>query len=279
MKGKSHITYKQLLEIVSWGIFSMDMKGNSVSDKRLEKIKKMDGAIYDGVYVGSPGRDIYYMLPYLNNKEMREVASLLSGCFLNSPPRTYANIAACLRFIYGQFEKQGSLKSDKYFKKMKENKPVWDLSIKFLKELEEELKIVNNYYGLAMLYEMKAHRLGDEAVLNEDTKKLNEMEQMYLKVIDFADKSNSYKHMFSIYYWASEYFRKFGETDKAVKYGKLSIKNACRYYRKYFPNGEAYYSKRLSNTFYYIRKYDPDNWKKIKKKYKKRIKNKFKKEG
>jgi len=276
MKNKSHITYEQLLEIVSWGIFAMKMRGNSVSDKKLETIKKIDGAIYEGVYVGSPGKDIYYMLPYLDGKQMIEVAKLLSKNFPNEPPRTYANIAACLRFIYGQFEKQGSLKSIEDFKRMKENKPDWSLSIKFLKELEKELKILNNYYGLAMLYEMKAHRLGDEAVLNNDSEKLDKMEQAYLKVIYYANKCNSHKHMFSIYYWASEYFRKFGKTNKAIKYGKLAIKNACKYYLNYFPNGEDYYSKRLSNSFNYIRKYDINNWKKFKNKYKKNIKNKFK---
>ena len=275
MKNKSHITYKQLLEIVSWGIFSMRMKGNSVSDSSLNSIIKIDGADYGGVYVGSPGRDIYHMLPYMDNKQMKEIATLLSMNFPNNPPKTYANIAACLRFIYGQFEKQGSLKSDKDFKKMKENKIDWVLPRKFLKALEEELEMSNNYYGLVMLYEMEAHRLGDEAVLNRDLEKLDKMEQMYLKAMIFAYKCNSYKHMFSLYYWASQYFKKINDISKAVEYSRLSIINASEYYGKYFPKGEEYYSKRLSNSFTYVKQNDKKNWDKFKKRYKVIVKSGF----
>ena len=275
MKDKSHITYKQLLEIVSWGIFSMDMRGNSVSDNRLCKIEKIEGAEYGGIYVGSPGRDIYYMLPHMDEEQMKEVAVLLCSKFLKTPPISYANTAACLRFIYGQFGKQGSLRSEKDFKEMKENKIDWLLPRKFLKVLEEKLEMSNNYYGLVMLYEMEAHRLGDEAVLNKDLEKLDKMEQMYLKAMIFADKCNSYKHMFSLYYWASQYFKKINDISKAVEYSRLSIINASEYYGKYFPKGEEYYSKRLSNSFTYVKQNDKKNWDKFKKRYETIIKNRF----
>ena len=278
MKDKSHITYKQLLEIVSWGIFSMDMKGNSVYDERLYKIKNIEGASYGGIYVGSPGRDIYYMLPFLREEEMKEVAILLCSKFPKYPPNSYVNVAACIRFIYGQFEKQGVLKSEEELKKMKESKIDWSLPRKFLKLLYNEMKENDNFYGLVMLCEMEGHRLGDEAVINKDKIKLDEMEKKYNESVKYAYKCGSYKHMFSIYYWMGKYFKEFGETDKAVKYFKLSIIKASKYYRKYFIKGDQYYSKRLSNSFDYIKKYDIDNWENFKKKYKKNIKNRFKKE-
>ena len=272
---KSNINYNQLLEIISWGIFSMRMKGNSVFDIRLKKIQKINGADYGGIYVGSPGRDIYHMLPYLDNEQMEKVAGLLCEKFPTIPPHSYANVAACIRFIYGQFEKQGILRSEKDFKRMKKGELEWSLSRKFLKFLENEFEKINNYYGMSMLYEMEGHRLGDEAVINKDIKKLEEMEKKYNKCVEYANKCKSYKHMFSIYYWAGEYFNKFGKTNKAIEYYKLSIINASKYYCKYFPNGEKYYSERFLNSLKYIKVNDKKNWFYFKKKYNS-IKNKFK---
>ncbi len=263
MCEKNILNYDQLLEIVSWGIFSMDMKGNSVCDKRLDKIKKIDGAAYGGVYVGSPGRDIYSMLPYLNDHQTKEISVLLCSKFPKKPPRTYANIAACIRFIYGQFEKQGSLRSDKDFERMKKEKIDWSLSRNFLKLVMKELKNRNNYYGLTMLYEMEGHRLGDEAVISKNRSKLEKMEKNYNKCVKYAGKCRGYKHMFSIYYWAYEYFRKFGDVKNSIKYAELSIINANKYYYKYFPKGEQYYSNRLLKAFKYIDKMEDSNKNKL----------------
>ena len=280
--SNSHISYKELLEIVSWGIFSMDMIGGvqvkNIDDKLGKcKSKNIKNAMHLGVYIGSPGKDIYMMLPYLNDDQMTEVAIKLSNQFPKKIPRNYGNIAACIRFIYGQFEKQGALRSKKDFKRMKNEKPEWSLSRFFLKLLYKELEKNNNYYGLSMLCEMEAHRLGDEAMLNSSSKKIEEMEKMYLKTIKYAKKCNSYKHLFSMHYWASEYFREFGDIDKSVKYCKLSIKNATKYYRKYFNNGEGYYSKRFRKSYQYIRdNISEEEWHGFEKKYRSRVKNKFK---
>ncbi len=116
----------------------MRMKGNSVSDIRIEGIKKkrIEGADYGGAYVGSPGRDIYYILPYLSDNRM------------------------------------------------------------------------------------EGHRSGDEFIIDNDSDKMDEMEQSYLKGIESADKCNSYKHMFSLYCWASQHFKKFGNGRKRMHYSK-----------------------------------------------------------
>ncbi len=277
MKNKSHITYDQLLEITSWGVFAMNMKGKSVSDKRLSTYDKIEDAMYGGIYTGSPGRDIYFMLAYLSEDQMKEVASKLSGKFPRTPPKNYVNVAACVRFIYGQFEKQGILRSEEDFGRMKKEKLDWELSRKFLKILTQDLNRRNNYYGLSMLYEMEGHRLGDEAVINNDLDKLNDMENNYNKCVKYAVKCKDYKHMFSIYYWAFEYFKKFGDTKNAIKYAKLSIKNATMYYRKYFPNGESYYAARLGKAFSYVDKNDDQGRKDFRKKYKTIVNDKFKK--
>lgn len=253
MKNKGHITYDQLLEIVSWGIFSMNMKGNSVSDRKLKKCKPIKDAICNGIYVGSPGRDIYFMLSYLNKNQMKEIAKIVKNNFPKKPPKTYVNVSACIRFIYGQFDKQGILRSDKDFKRMKKEKPDWTLSREFMWFLSEELRKDNNFYGLSMLHEMEGHRLGDESLIYKDKKKLEQMEKNYFLCIEFAKKCNSYKHLFSIYYWEGEYFKKFGEVEKAIKYFKLAILNYKKYYFKYFPKGEQYYEVRFENSIRYIK--------------------------
>ncbi len=230
----------------------MKMKGNSVSDKRLKKCNPIKGAIYNGIYVGSPGRDIYFMLPYLDRNQMKEISIIMKNNFPKKPPKTYVNISACIRFIYGQFDKQGILRSEKDFKRMKRNKPDWTFSREFIWFLFEELRKDNNFYGLSMLHEMEGHRLGDEALIYKDKKKLKHMECNYFLCVEFAYKCNSYKHLFSTYYWAGEYFAKFGDTKNAVKYFKLAISNAEKYYYKYFPNGERYYKIRFKKAIRYI---------------------------
>ena len=260
-----------MLEIASWGIFSMKMKKKSVSDKRLKKCKSIKNAIYNGIYVGSPGKDIYLMLPYLCKEQMKEIAVIMKDNFPKIPPRTYVNISACIRFIYGQFEKQGTLRSEKDFKRMREKKLDWTLSREFIWFLFEELRKDNNYYGLSMLHEMEGHRLGDESLIYKDEKKFKQMEQNYFLCIEFAKRSNSYKHLFSIYYWAGEYSKKFGEEKKAIKYFKKVIINADKYYHKYFPNGEQYYKGRFLKSLKYIKKRDK-NWKEFYQKYKQEIK-------
>ena len=100
----SHISYKQLLEIISWGIFTKPLVRNQVQN--ISEIKKIKGAEYGGVYIGSPGRDIYFMLPFLSECQMKEVAEKLSEKFPLKPPKVNVQYSACIRFIYGQFEKQ-----------------------------------------------------------------------------------------------------------------------------------------------------------------------------
>jgi len=208
------------------------------------------------------------MLPYLNKNELKETAILLGKQFPIIPPGNHGNVSACIRFIYGQFDKQGTLRSDQDFERMKNEKPDWTLSREFIWFLFEELRKNNNYYGLCMIHEMEGHRLGDESLINNDKNKLNIMEQNYFLCIEFAKKCNSWKHLFSVYYWAGEYFKKFGDEEKAIKYFKKSILNAEEYYYKYFPNGDQYYSKRLLQSFIYIKNNDKQ-WKNFYKKSKK----------
>lgn len=196
------------------------------------------------------------MLPYLSDEQMKEVASLLSSYFPHNPPITNVQYSACIRFIYGEWDKQGVLKSKKKLGSIKKIQSDYFFSRKFLKFLYDEFEKSNCYYGLVILCEMDAHRLGDEAVISKDVYKLNEMEKKYLKGIEFAKYCNSFKHMFSLYYWCARYFKECRYKEKSIEYFKLAIIESAKYYHKYFPNGDDYYSYRLSQGLEYIIKKD-----------------------
>ena len=260
----SSITYKELKKIVSWGIFNRKMKNNGCDTTELES-HKITKAVHGGIYIGSPGKDIYYMFPYLTKEQMKEIAKIINEKFPKKPPENYSNVAAFIRFIYGQFEKQGILRSEKDFERMKKEKPDWSISREFLWYLFEELRKDNNYYGLTMLHEMEGHRCGDEALIYENKKKLEQMEINYWLCIEFAKKCDSYKHLFSIDYWAGEYFKKFGDEKKALEHYKKAIINSKKYYYKYFPNGEQYYKERLLKSLWLFKKEDNKFYNKYKK--------------
>jgi len=250
----SHITYEQLLEVSSWGIFAMNIKGTQVHDDRLKECikKSIRDAIYNGIYIGSPGRDIYYMLPYLLDDQLVEVVSMVESRFPKTPPENHVNVGAFIRFIYGQFEKQGSLKNDAAFQEMKNNTPEWDLSRRFIRLLYEALKHSNNSYGMSIMDEMNAHRMGDEALLNNDKNKLKAMEEMYNNSVQNAYKCKSYKQMFTPYYWLAMYLIKFGDVKNAIKYSKLTLKNA----EKYCPDARASYVDKLCHCLKYLKNND-----------------------
>jgi len=267
IKNESPITFEQLLEIVSWAIFTKKVKQNQVVTSNM-KNKKIKGAAYGGFYIGSPGRDIYFMLPYLSEEQMKVCASKLADKWPSVPPKVNVQFAACVRFIYGQFEKQGLLKNEEAFALMKKRMPDWSLSRKFMNYLKGEFKERNNFYGLAIVFEMEGHRLGDEAVVRNDKKKFKEMEQAYNLSVEFAHKCNSYKQMFTPYYWCAQYFVKGRRKKMAIKYCKLAIQSANLYSNNYVPGGEVAYVDRFSKCIRYLRKNDK-KWKSFYHTYKK----------
>ena len=127
------------------------------------------------------------------------------------------------------------------------------------------------YYGLTIVSEIEAHRFGDEGVVGHDKDKMKEMESSYLRAIDFAHKCKSYKHMFSLYFWAAKYFKKFGDKEKSLEYYSNYIEASNLYCDKYVPEGEKIYTSRLVEALKYIKKNDKKRWKDI---LKDRIKSK-----
>lgn len=264
---EGHISYKDLLEVVSWGVFNRRMKGTACNVSDLSPVK---GAVHNGKYMGSPGKDIYLMLPFLSDDQMKEIVLMMRDNFPKKAPGNHLNIAACVRFIYGQFEKNGILRSEKDFVRMKQKELDWSMPRKFLKMLYKEFDKDQNYYGLSILCEMEAHRLGDEAVINRDKNKLSEMEETYNKSMEYARKCMSYKQLFTPYYWCCMYFIKYNKLEKAVRYAKLTIKNA----EKYCPDARDSYVDKLIKCIKCVKTNDKKGWKSFYKKYRKNAKNK-----
>ncbi len=262
--SQPHLIYKELLKLVSYGIFAMTFKGISVNDERLDKCDSITNAFYKGKYTGSPGRDIYFMLPYLSDDQMEEIVDIIVDKFPNIPPGNHVNIGAFIRFIYGQFEKKGILRSKEDFKRMKKKKIDWLLSEKFINLLHDKLKENNNYYGLSIICEMKAHRMGDQSVLNKDKEKIIKMEELYLISVKYAHKCKSYKQMFTPYYWSFRYFEKYKDKKKAKKYAFFTIEEAS----KYCPDARPGYVTKLKDCLKYIKEHDKKGWSDFVKKYK-----------
>ena len=201
---------------------------------------------------------------------MDEVADSLSDQFPVQPPSNHVNTAACIRFIYGQFEKQGTLRSDKDYEKMKEELPDWTLPRKFLSKLKDNFKKKNNYYGLSILAEMEGYRLGDEYRIYHIPDKIKDMEEQYVESVKYAYKCKSYKQMFTPYFWAAMYFVKCKDKNRALEYCRLTIDNAG----KYCPDSRPSYVDKLFKCLDYIRKKDKSEWEKYYKNLKKTCKNK-----
>lgn len=268
---KSHITYEKLLELISLGIIRKTMIKNHIDN--CDGLYPIKGAIYDGLYLGSPGEDIFLMLSFLDDKKMKEVAICFVKEFPTTLPLNHVNVAACIRCIYGQTDKQGVLTSEKSFEEMKEDKPDWNLSRKFLKIVYDLFKKNKNIYGLMILDEIEGHRLGDEALMYNNKDKLNKMEQSYLNCIKLAYECNSYKQMFSPYFWASNYFIKYGDKKKAIDYCKLAIKNANEYCDKYIKKDKKWPERFLSCLEYLKNNFSLGEWTEFYKKYKKDLKS------
>ena len=245
MKNSQSITFDELMTIVSWGLFTKTVKKNQINWKGLGALPNIKGAEYNGKYIGSPGRDIFLMLPFLSQSQMEEVAKRLCEHFPIKAPSHNVQYSACIRFIYGQNEKQGSLRSEEDFLRMKKNGLDWSLPRKFINILKNFMEQEKKYYGLTIVHEIGGHRYGDEAIIYNKNSYLVLMKESYEKAMKYALLSKSYKHLFSIYYWASRYYIKMKKTEKAASCSKKSLMAAGKYYHKYFPNGEPYYSSRL----------------------------------
>ncbi len=192
------MTLDNLIKLVSLGI---RQKGDTISP--------VDGAFRGGNYLGCPGKDMYFGLHKLNltTDDVDELAKSLSDVFPFVPPTDHVAIAACLRYIYGCFDKQGILLSNHEDIVSNNN---WQASLPFIRSLENNFRDSKNTYGLLISHEMEGHRLGDSTILG-NMKYLSDMIDKYEQSQSLAILSRSPKHTFTPYYWAACYLEQLAK--------------------------------------------------------------------
>lgn len=233
------LKYEQIIELVSKGIGPT----------------KYDGALKGASYLGNPGKDIYFWLQTdPSEEETKDVAKLLSKSFPKKPPHNPIEYGACVRYIYGMFEKQGVLRSKDDKKRMIEDQQSWNESEIFITFLNEELSKNKNYFGLALLSEQIAHRLGDKAVMKNDDSFLIEMENQYRLAFKYASSCNSKKHLMTTYYWAGRYFAEMSKKDKAIQFYRKAVKAADQH----CPDARRSLRDKIVDELRYLKKHDPD---------------------
>lgn len=238
-----NMTYKKLLQLIKMGI-----------RQKKDEIPPMRNAFRGGNYLGCPGKDVHFGLLKLNmdQNELFNVCKSFASVFPNVPLRDHTGVAACFRYIYGCFDKQGILLSSQHRKIVANNN--WKIALPFIDIVENEFLKSNNYYGLVIHYEMKAHRYGDDAIIYKSKDDISIMLDNYSKSQEFALKSKSYKHTFTPIYWAACYLEQL-DTSKAVLYHM----NSLEMMDKYCPDArDGYMTKAIHSCKYIIDHIDND---------------------
>jgi len=216
---------------------------------------KYKNAFCEGDYLGCPGKDIYFWIKEDGDvNKMNHAAYLLSKNFPQKPPHNPIEYGACVRYIYGCFEKQGILRSPKDKKRMISSKQEWKKSSVFISFLFKHLENDKNYFGLALLSEQMAHRFGDRYVIDEDDRNLLLMEEYYMKCYQYALKCKSKKHLMTTFYWEGRYWAEIGNKKKAVKYYRKAVKAA----NEYCPDARKSLQNKIMDEFRYLSKHDKE---------------------
>jgi hypothetical protein len=240
--------------------------------------KPIIGAFREGLYLGAPGKDIYLALPLLDETQLKLLAKELSDCYPMKSPKGHVGYAACIRYIYGCFDKQGCLLSQSKLKMMIAEKEDWSLPDIFTGMLNDFFIKKNCYYGQIIYNEMKGHRTGDIILIEKNYKLQNVMLNHYNTAQVLACKAKSWKHTFTPFYWAASYLEKYN-IDLAIEYHVKNIKMM----EKFCPDARPGYREKAIHSLSFLRKKMlPKEWasmskwlKKCKNKCIKKIKMKF----
>lgn len=258
--GITNINYEQVLKLISNGIIGF---------VDTDKVGEFQFAHNGGNYLGAPGKEIFFSLSNISNEQVHEISKKLSLLFPVKPPNNHVKWAACIRYIYGCFEKQGCLRSIQDMNRMVTENADWTLPNNFMKLLKNKFEENENKYGLVLWYEMYAHRLGDRAIIENNKSILNEMLSNYLISQELAISIKSLKHTFTPLYWAACYLEKMGMYEECVTYHIKSLESM----NKYCPDARDGYREKAKISLLQIKKHDKD-WKLWYKNFKKKVKNK-----
>ena len=197
MKDKPHISYEQLLEIISWGVFSMKMKGKSVSDKRLKNYKKIQPYI-DGLEPEKPTLTKISKHPIKFFTQDRiivlgEAAGLTTSFFYEGLVATLASAEISAQTVIPLLENNGD------FNKFE------------LKKIDDELKriVLNTYFN--------NNSASEYLFYNTNPSNINKLFNTYAKLVSSNLKIREYiweahiTHQLENYDVKGEFSRYFGE--------------------------------------------------------------------
>ena len=218
--------------------------------KKSKKIReRIEGAYYEGNYVGSPGLDIFFFLPKATEEQLNILCDIISDVFPSKPPSDHVANALFFRYLYGQ-QKNGALLSQDRREYLINEKPDWNLSHKFMSMLEKTFKANDKQYALTVMYEMWAHRYADEVIIYGDKSKIDTFEFMYRTSAKHAKKCKSKKHYFTPYFWSQKYFDLLGDNARSLKYATICMRKT----NIFCPDGREGYVSKIKDTIEIIRK-------------------------
>lgn len=262
MESCNPITYKEIITLLNCGI-----RGNVKNGSR----SNIGFGFRGGMYLGAPGKDIYVSLPFLSWDEKKDIARILASKYPHKPPSNHVKWAACIRYIYGCFEKQGCLRSDSDKQRMQSENRDWAESSEFMDLVRQEFADNNNKYGMIIWNEMTAHRYGDRAVIEENPLLLNDMIQLYQQAHLYAVSIKSWKHTFTPFFWAGSYYHEMKMPEESVKWHTESL----RMMNKYCPDAREGYREKAKISLKHIKEdMSNDEWKEWYKNFKKTLRNK-----
>jgi len=255
-------TYNQLLEMIDRGIMK------KIGKK--PKHKPFSFGFRGGLYLGAPGKDIFFVMPSLSEKQFVYIAHRLAKAFPRKPPGNHEHLAACIRYIYGCFEKQGCLRSKEDKTRMIDENPDWELHMKFMIEINSWFKQNRHTYGRVLHHEMLGHRYGDKAIIERNKSYLAKMINHYENAQRLALKCKSWKHTYTPFYWAAYYYYEMKEKEQCIKYHKLNL----QFMEKHCPDARPGYRDKAKTSIVQLKKnMNKDEWK-IMRKWIRKCKNK-----
>ena len=221
-----------------------------------------------GYYVAYPAREIFELLPSLNPKQLDSLAIATAEAFPQLRPGKCVHLTCFIRYVYGCFDKQGLLNS-KTSANIKQKQPDWSLSDYFMDRVAFYMDKKKRSYGLVLYYEMKAHRIGDKVILDNNKELIDTMLSFYEKAVQLAVILRAWKNTYSPYFWAANYLMAFGEVNRAKEYCLKFLENVNFYGDSPFLRGK------LTGALNMLKRNMTDKeWRKLMRRCRKRFKNK-----
>lgn len=183
-----------------------------------------------GLYAGCPGVDIYnYLNASFNDDELNRLIQRTASFFPETRSGRPTNLTCFLRNIYNMEQKNGVLLHDVRKKELIALHPDWKISHIFIDRLIERLVNTKKYYGIIIAKEMKAHRLGDEAIIYNNVNILKETILIYSYCYEESIKMSVVKNECSSSYWAARYLLEFGFNKWSLMWGWRFINAYLKY--------------------------------------------------